>query len=247
MPLSDFRSYLLPVGISGLLLIAAIQCDRWKEPARPMFVDSSASYDRKRGLWLQTVDGLHTAFYEDGSIAWRGQTGPAGKQGKWKWYAPDNGPLTTEGIYESNRRVGTWKHFDDSGRLYMTIEYKLEPFDAFISMMHSDYGNENGKVVRYFPDGSVEMEGSYVAGKESGKFVTYFQNGQIQMTGHYSEGQKDGTFRYYRSDGELRRIENYSNGILDGPYRNYRSDGKLHSETVYKKGEIAESRILPKK
>lgn len=229
-------------------IVTVVSCDRWNRPKRPDLVHESADYDRKRGLWHQTVDGINTVYYEDGSIAWTGKMINGLKTGLWRWYAPDGGPLTTEGMYQANRRIGLWKHYDDSGRLYMTLEYKLEPFDPFLTMLHSDYGNENGPFYRYYPDGQTEMEGRYLAGKEQGPVKAYHRNGKLMMTGQYEQGAKTGTFRYYRDSGTLRREENYSEGLLHGPYRNYHSDGSLHSETFYEKGkETGPGRILPKK
>lgn len=240
--------YQKPVGVilwlcAGIVLISA--CSRLNRPQPPENVPDSAEYDRRAQLWsYEQEDGHYYQYYDDGSLAAEGFRNPNGsRSGPYAFYLRD-GTLTTEGEYYRNRRDGIWKHYDDDGNLYLTIEYQPEPVHPILALITSDYGNENGPYVRYYPDGSVEEEGHYVGGERHGSRRRYYRNGNLMIRGQFSEDEKDGRWLYYDRSGRLEREENFTAGKLHGVLRNFKN-GKLYFETFYENDVEKGPRSLP--
>lgn len=228
-------SLMVLILISGL----GLHCDRLKLPPRPDNVPESAEYDRRRAFW-NVLDGTeYRQYYKDGNLSTEGQIEAGKRTGRWNWYAPDGKTLTTTGVYFNGRRDGLWKHFDDSGRLYLTIEYAPEPIDPVIGSLSIDYGNENGPYKRYYPDGTLEEEGSHRAGKRDGVMKRYHPSGKLMLLGQYEEGKKTGNWKYYHFSGALVRLETYKDGKLEGNVLTYHANGIPYSETLYRNGEPA--------
>ncbi|MCB1169311.1 MAG: toxin-antitoxin system YwqK family antitoxin [Leptospiraceae bacterium] len=220
-----------------ILMFSSAGCDRLKLPPRPDSVPSSAEFDRKRGVWNVSEGAEFKQYYRSGHLSTEGRIKDGQRVGRWNWYAPDGKTLTTTGEYRNGRRDGLWRHFDDSGRLYLTIEYAPEPIDPVIGSLSIDYGNENGPYRRFYPDGTLEEEGAHRAGKKDGPMKRYHPSGKIMVNGQYSEGEKKGKWSYYRFSGDLLRIETYKDGKLEGTVLTYHANGLPHSKTLYRQGE----------
>ncbi len=234
---------LWPVGRGILLVFMAfalllpLSCDRLKLPPRPDSVPENAEFDRRRDVWNVVQGQEYRQYYKDGHLGTEGQIQEGKRIGRWNWYAPDGTTLTTTGVYLNGRRDGLWKHYDDSGRLYLTIEYAPEPIDPVIGSISIDYGNENGPYKRYYPDGTLEEEGAHRAGKRDGIMKRYHPDGDLMVRGDYRDGKKEGKWEYYHFSGTLIRIENYTDGKLEGNVITYHANGLPYSETLYQKGE----------
>ncbi|HBS03496.1 MAG TPA: hypothetical protein DEA96_00930 [Leptospiraceae bacterium] len=224
------------VGFAGIVLLTS-SCDRLKLPPRPDNVPENAEFDRRRDVWNVVEGEQFRQYYKNGKLSTEGQTKDGKRFGRWNWYAPDGRTLTTTGVYLNGRRDGLWKHFDDSGRLYLTIEYAPEPIDPVIGSISIDYGNENGPYKRYYPDGTLEEEGSHRAGKRDGTMKRYHPDGELMVLGQYRDGKKEGKWQYYHFSGALVRIEDYTDGKLEGNVITYHANGLPYSETLYRNGE----------
>lgn len=117
----------------------------------------------------------------------------------------------------------------------------------------------------FYPDGSVEMAGSYLNGKENGKWIIYldpkgivtrlhydkviqtdsipdqelFKN-RIKEIHNYREGTREGEFIYYayHSIDKPKRVQYYKNGQLDGKSIAYYDNGLIYYEQNYKEGKL---------
>lgn len=227
----------LRLALLALIVSTSASCERLSMPPRPDNVPESAEYDRKRSVWNVSTDQGFLQYYKDGKLSTEGKRLGGQRVGRWNWYAPDGKTLTTTGIYRNGRRDGLWKHFDDSGRLYLTIEYAPEPIDPIIGSLSIDYGNENGPYRRYYPDGTLEEEGAHRAGKKDGPMKRYHPDGSLMVNGQYDEGKKSGKWLYYRFSGDLVRIERYKDGKLEGNVLTYHANGLPYSETLYSQGQ----------
>jgi len=125
-----------------------------------------------------------------------------------------------------------------------TIIYKrIINFDKKDSLTH---------VLDYYPNGAIQMEGSYSSFdktiKESslwcnyktntkeGEFKTWYKNGQLERKANYSKGLRDGLHEYWYSNGELESIQNYTNGQKHGKSIWWNDDGSIQNELVFEKG-----------
>lgn len=230
-----------------LISILLIECKRLKVPPLPEGVPAQSTYNRKTRLYShKTATGLYTVYYDNGILAQRGETENGRRRGIWLKYSLDGNSITASGRYEDDRRIGTWRYFDQKGSLYLTIRYKKTPVRDFGFLYHRDYGNENGPYERYFPDGSLEERGQFRGGYYHGLIVRYYRNGRKLMVGKYLRDKKTGLWKYYYPEGVLEREEIYKNGRLHGLLRNFKPDGRLYQKVLFHNGKRIENILIQK-
>lgn len=66
----------------------------------------------------------------------------------------------------------------------------------------------------YTKIGTLESEGSYIAGKKSGLWRSYREDGSLHFEEDYLEGKLEGKLKSYYNDKSLKREENYKNDDL---------------------------------
>ena len=222
--------------ILGILIVSS--CSRMTKPFRPEGVPEQSVYDRKMGLWNYTENnGIFRSYYSNGKIAESGELKDGKREGIWRTYSADENSIACEGLYKNDRRDGTWRWYDGDGKLYQTIEYREKPIRSFGFFYLRDYGNENGKHKRFFPNGRIEEEGNYDGGYHSGNMTRYYKNGNTAIVGRYEKDNKVGLWIYYYPEGSVEREENYSaNGVLHGFLKNYKPDGSLYQKVRYQNG-----------
>jgi len=66
----------------------------------------------------------------------------------------------------------------------------------------------------------------------------YFDNGKLEFQATFVNGKADGPYRAYYSTGELQEKGQYKNGILDGRGKVYYKNGKTEVEFKYIKGRL---------
>ncbi len=125
-----------------------------------------------------------------------------------------------------------------------TIIYKrIIQFDKNDSLYH---------VRDYYPDGQIEMEGTYSSFDKSikekslwcnyrtntkeGEFKKWYQNGQIESKTNFLNGLRHGLLEYWYSNGQRESIQNYSNGQKNGKCTWWNNDGSLQNELLFEKG-----------
>lgn len=96
-----------------------------------------------------------------------------------------------------------------SSRVYMNSSYEVTPSEVNAAYYRTvDYKAGGGaRVVVYYLDGKVKMEGRYFDNElriEHGKFLYYYRNNQIESEGEYCLGKKCGIWKRYNYDGSPR-------------------------------------------
>ncbi len=219
-------------------LIFAAHCERLKNPPLPNGIPAGAVRDRKMGLWQHTTpDGQYSVYFADGKLAMTGKITGGLRSGVWNHFSMDGKVITTAGEYREDWKDGVWQYYDSDGRLYLRMEYRLQPRREFMLLFTHDYGNENGVYMRYFPEGTLEEKGNFTSGYYEGPVVRYYRSGKKAMEGQYEKDMLTGRWKYYYPEGAVEREENYHNGVLNGPMRCYYPDGKLRMETYYANGK----------
>ncbi len=111
-----------------------------------------------------------------------------GMQKRWN----ENGTLISQGTYEDDIRIGTWK-------IYYDEKWNEVPLPSEASYYREIELNSNGQ-----PKGVVK---------------DYYINGVLQAEGRLSSinpDVKDGEYRVYYSSGKLQSIENLNQGVYNG-------------------------------
>ncbi len=188
-------------------------CKKWEEHPRPPSVFREAKYIKKIHIWEYKTEKEEILWYEDGKIYRKAEKNGELYHGKYEQYFK-NGKISQEGIYENGYRTGIWKYYFFDGKIYLILEYKTSPVNEKIFYPNSIYGNENGNYKRFYPDGQLEEEGTYLAGKYHGKRIQYYRNGNIRMIGYYNQGIKKGEWIIFNSAKKVIRKEIYKNNQL---------------------------------
>jgi len=125
-----------------------------------------------------------------------------------------------------------------------TIIYKrIIQFDNNDSLYH---------VRDYYPNGQIQMEGTYSSFDKSikeeslwcnyktntkeGEFKVWYKNGQIESKTNYLNGLRHGLHEYWYSNGQRESIQNYTNGQEHGKSSWWNTDGLLQNELIFEKG-----------
>ena len=104
----------------------------------------------------------------------------------------------------------------------------------------------------YYPDGQIEMEGTYISfdknikegslwcnyrtNTKEGEFKVWYKNGQIEKKVNYLNGLRHGLHEYWYSNGQRESIQNYINGQKHGKCTWWNIDGSLQNELIFEKG-----------
>lgn len=128
------------------------------------------------------------------------------KGDKWTSYYT-NGQIKTEGFYESNQAVGTWRHYYSSGQLAKTYTIVKIETDTVTANCRK------GPYEEYYPNGNTKVAGSYTVKFDSighwnpqydsiGNIISY-------LPCRIPVSRPSGTWLYYKPTGELERKETY--------------------------------------
>ena len=95
-------------------------------------------------------------------------------------------------------------------------------------------GTRQGAFHTLFPDGTVEIEGSYASGKLDGAWIRHYPGGAIAESGTYVAGQQDGTWHQLSPDGKP--LGEYTLKKGTGTKKHWFDDGPLYSERQLRGG-----------
>lgn len=170
------------------------------------------------------------------------------RQGNWRDYYA-NGQLRYEGSFKNDKCKGTFRYYDEQGKLKATNEF--------------DKSGEKALNKTYAPNGRVVATGFYQNQKKEGEWKYFDANsGQLLMVEDNKDGKVDGWSRLYnpnngklaeetqfvngKPQGQCKKYSDtgvlimecqYRNGLLDGPTKTYYSSQALKEEGQYTKGE----------
>lgn len=161
------------------------------------------------------------------------------KQGPWSRTWP-NGVLRYTGHFVDDKPSGTFKHFDEKGRM---ITVQLHAGDGRIS--RAEHLHPNGEVMArgryigqekdstwnyYAMDGTLRKVERFVAGKQEGEAVSYYPNGQVAEKAEWQGGLQHGPAKSWFANGKLKSESNYVNGEPEGRMVFYYSSGGMEIE-----------------
>ncbi len=103
---------------------------------------------------------------------------------------------------------------------------------------------QTGEWIRYFPTGTPESRGTYVAGKKDGVFTTFAPGGEKVAEGPFVNGAEHGAWTFWNTETLVRTEGAYVLGDRDGVWRDYTPEGKATRERVYRDGRLVTQREL---
>jgi antitoxin component YwqK of YwqJK toxin-antitoxin module len=162
---------------------------------------------------------LSTTFAQD----FNRTDGKGRRQGNWRdFYA--NGQLRYEGKFKNDKCKGTFRYYDEQGKLKATNEF--------------DKSGEKALNKTYAPNGRMIATGYYVNQKKEGEWKYFDANsGQLRLVEENQNGKVHGWSRLYNpNNGVLAEETQYVNGLPEGQCRKFSDTGVLLMECQYHDG-----------
>lgn len=162
------------------------------------------------------IDGYHSAYiqaeFKDGFY-----------NGEYAEY--EYNKLKCKGSYHNGWKEGTFKWYDDEGRIAEEKSYRG--------------GKLNGAHRIYYPEGSIQMERNYRDGKQDGREVFYEWDGTLRREHNYRNGRQVGKqFSYLKGTYELYETSYYNKeGKLDGDFVQLFTFGQPYVTGHYTNGQ----------
>jgi TonB family protein len=151
-----------------------------------------------------------------------------------------DGNKQASGKVKNFQKQGTWKYWNEAGKLEKTIVYKDD--------------KKNGKFVFYYDNGDKAEEGNYVIDKKDGEWKNWYKGNIISEESHFDAGKRTGIRKNWYINGQLmeqgeydndvivydwtwfdngkpKEVKSYKNGLADGTWRIY-ADPKESNDTL---------------
>lgn len=104
---------------------------------------------------------------------------------------------------------------------------------SFIKIKKDTTLGVKGKVIYYYPDGSIAKKCRLKHGYHFGKVVTYYQSGKVGNIMHYSNNSTNGRFRAFYENGKLMVEGKYKEGARKGIWKEFFENGQLKLKGKY--------------
>jgi len=211
-------------------------------------VNQETSNGEKEGRWVKHFDnnrvkyegqfhlnkpyGKFTYYYKSGEIKAVSEFSDDGRVADNVTYY-QNGNIMAEGRFINQKKDGIWKYYTE------------EADNALVSSETYSIGLLNGESITYYPEtGKVAESVFFKDGKKDGKLTKYFPDGTLMTESYYKNGLPDGSFVHYHLDGKIQIEGDYAVGVQVGNWKYYDEEGKEVDEEAFKKqdgvGEIPE-------
>lgn len=158
-----------------------------------------------------------------------------------------NGIPNLIGTVVNNNKEGKFKLLDKYENISGELEFKNNEFNG-LQKYYKDgkiteektfvNGKLEGKRITYYPMGNISAEENYKNGKLEGKTITYYINGGKSCEYNLVNDELDGKSVCYFYDGTVKKEIYYSNGKADGKFMYYNELGELSSTETHLKGEL---------
>lgn len=107
--------------------------------------------------------------------------------------------------------------------------------DQLEYMINLKKGLLHGQAKRFYKDGHIQEETTYLNGTPNGQYIKYRKNGNKESVANFSNGKLNGLAQSFYKDGTLKSSENYSSGVLNGLFKTYVNE-ILQKDGNYKNG-----------
>jgi len=136
---------------------------------------------------------------------------------KVKYEYHSRGKIKSETHYRFGKETGTTVYYH---HWYPTKTMEIE----------MKRGKKNGKFIKRYFDGKLEMVAYYKNDVIDGVETQYYKDGSIAMQIHYSKGLKNGTATSWFSNGIVRETGNFVNDMFDGEWIHHDERGLIVGE-----------------
>lgn len=198
--------------------------------------------------------GLASLDFYNGGTRMIGEYKSGLKSGDWKYYVQnakdkyydltfDNGNIILAKYNDSDRQ---WQgtpvaHKPDSlmgDGSYLVQEqdiynYNMSP-TVYVQLINS---NPHGNLTRWFPEGQMFSDGSFINGNRQGQFTWWYKSGALKETSFWENGNQIGKTTQYWENGNNYAVANYVKNVLTGKLTWWYEDGQKKEEVNFVEGE----------
>ena len=140
------------------------------------------------------------------------------------FYHP-NGKIMANGKFINEKKDSIWNFYRQSDELLVSKDNYFDgkihgksisyyPNGIIAEIINYNEGIKQGAWVKYFQDGSIQLEGNYVNDDIEGKYRIYYPGEILKTLGEYKKSLKHGEWKYYSILKELEKIEIYEDGKI---------------------------------
>ena len=192
-------------------------------------------------------------FY-DGGLKMKGDYLEGVKVGQWKYYIKGlanryynidfkNGSIISVNYNEGNQQ---WsgspvEHSADSlmadGKYLVQDQglynYNLPP-KVFVQLASN---NPQGRLTRWFENGQIYSDGSFVNGQRDGEFKWFYLSGAKKEASYWNKGKQSAKTTQWYENGKKYAEASYKEGLLSGKLVWWYEDGQKKEEASFIKGD----------
>ena len=163
-------------------------------------------------------------YYNDGGLKAVSKFQKNGSISYTVFYHP-NGKIMADGKFIDEKKDSIWNFHRESDELLVS---KDNYFD----------GKIHGESISYYPNGIIAEIINYNEGIKQGTWVKYFQDGSIQLEGNYFKDDIEGKYRIYYPDEILKTSGEYKKSLKHGEWKYYSILKELEKIEIYEYGKI---------
>jgi len=135
---------------------------------------------------------------------------------------------------------------------YLHIPVSKHDTMIYTRIIQIDMNDSLYHVRDYYPNGPIQMEGTYSSldkgikeeslacnyrtNIKEGEFKVWYNSGQIESKTNFLNGLRHGLHEYWYPDGHKESVQHYVNGQEQGKSTWWNSDGSLQNELIFDKG-----------
>jgi antitoxin component YwqK of YwqJK toxin-antitoxin module len=151
-------------------------------------------------------------YYENGTLKAITNYSPDGIVARTKTFHENSKPMA-EGKFIKQKKDSIWNYYSEvDGRLISDETYRKGVLNGLSRTYYPETGNvaesiefkngkKQGELRKYFPEGNIMTEGTYVDDLLDGEFTLYFPDGSTQLKGQYKNGIQIGQWHYFDEQG----------------------------------------------
>lgn len=155
------------------------------------------------------------------------------------YFYHENKELLAFGIYRGQKKDSVWTHYRPTGHLSFKETYENGELNG---LKTTYYGPETtpGEGVL------VLSKTMYKDGRAHGEMIKYFPDGKVQVRGRYKEGAFDGQLKRYHPNGAVMILERWKDREKHGWWITYDQSGQEEGRAYFRHGERLEGEELKK-
>ncbi len=120
-----------------------------------------------------------------------------------------------------------------------SVKIVKEIKDGFVTEYEFDSikNVKSGYFKKFYPDGKLFIEMTYVNDSVNGVEKVYYENGKLKEEFTHKMGKYDGPFKYYFEDGKIMQEGMHVNNFIKGDLKSFYPNGQIKEIVMFEENE----------